>query len=121
VAHGKLLYLGFEQSLDPVLAFAVGRMIGMRVESGIVASTTFRPSLNRMLQQKFPSVQLAEAVSEQAAARLLARSIERIRPVASRLVRVRDYVWLRMTLSSTSHAIPQISSIVDVICSIGAF
>jgi len=121
VAHGKLLYLGFEQFLDPVLAFAVGRMIGMRVESGIVASTTFRPSLNRMLQQKFPSVQLAEAVSEQAAARLLARSIERIHPVASRLLRVRDCVWLRMTLSSTSHAIPQISSIVDVICSIGAF
>jgi hypothetical protein len=74
-----------------------------------------------MLQQKFPSVQLAEAVSEQAAARLLARFIERIHPVASRLVRVRDCVWLRMTLSSTSHAIPQISSIVDVICSIGAF
>lgn len=121
VAQGKLLYLGFEQSLDPVLAFAVGRMTGMRVESGIVPSALFRSSLNRMLHQKFPAVQLAEAVSESAAGHLLARSIERFRPVASRMVRVRDCIWLRMSLSSASYPDPQISSISDVICSIGDF
>jgi hypothetical protein len=117
---GGLIYLGFEQSLDPVLAFAVGRMAGMRVESGIVPSTHFRTSMSRMLQQKFPPVQLAEAISPEAAAHLLARSIERFQPVASRLVRVRDCVWLRMRQRSAS-PIPQISSISDVICSIGAF
>ncbi len=121
VAGGKLLYLGFEQSLDPVLAFAVGRMTGMRVESGIVPSTLFRPALSSTLQQKFPAVQLAEAVSESAAAHLLARSIERLHPAASRLVRVRDCIWLRMFLTSAFHPIPQISAISDVVCSIGNF
>ncbi len=121
LAGGKLLYLGFEQSLDPVLAFAVGRMTGMRVESGIVASMLFRPALSLTLQQKFPAVQLAEAVSESAAAHLLARSIERLHPASSRLVRVRDCVWLRMCHSSAFHRIPQISAISDVVCSIGNF
>jgi hypothetical protein len=121
VAGGKLLYLGFEQSLDPVLEFAVGRMTGMRVESGIVQSTLFRPALGRMLQEKFPAVQLAEAISESAAAHLLARSIERLQPCASRLVRVRDCVWLRMWSSLAFHPTPHIPSISDVVCSIGAF
>ena len=121
VAGRKLIYLGFEQTLDPVLTFAVGRMTGMRVESGIVQSTVFRLAHSSMLQAKFPAVQLAEAVSESAAAHLLARSIERLHPVDSRLVRVRDCVWLRMWLSSTSQSIPHISAISDVVCSVGAF
>jgi Type II secretion system (T2SS), protein E, N-terminal domain len=116
---GKLLYLGFEQSPDPVLAFAVGRMTGLRVESGIVSSTLFRPALSRTLNEKFPTVQLAEAVSESAAAHLLARSIERFHPVASRLVRVHDCVWLRMW--SAFHLIPNLCSVSDVVCSMGAF
>ena len=36
VAAGKILYLGFEDRLDPVLALAVERMTGLRVESGLV-------------------------------------------------------------------------------------
>ncbi|WP_348261393.1 hypothetical protein P8935_16505 [Telmatobacter sp. DSM 110680] len=120
VAGGKLIYLGFEQTLDPVLAFAVSRMTGMRVESGIVPSTAFRPALSGMLQKKFPPVQLAEAVSVSAAAHLLARSIERLHPVDSRLVRVRDCVWLRMWLGPTSQSISHISAISDVICSVSA-
>ena len=121
VAQGRLLYLGFEQSLDPVLALAVGRMTGMQVESGIVRSSLFRPALCRMLNEKFPTVQLAEAVSASAAAHLLARSIERLHPAASRLVRVRDCVWLRMWHRSDLNPVPQISEVSDVVCSIGAF
>ena len=49
VAKRKLIYLGFEQTLDPVLTFAVGRMTGMRVESGIVQSSVFRLAHSSML------------------------------------------------------------------------
>jgi Type II secretion system (T2SS), protein E, N-terminal domain len=121
IVAGKLLYLGFEQCLDPVLAFAVGRMTSLRVESGIVCSSLFRPSLGRLLKEPFPTAQLAEAVSETAAAHLLARSIERIQPVNSRMVRVHDFIWLRMWLSRKTGLVPGIASVCDVVCSIGAF
>jgi hypothetical protein len=121
LAAGKLLYLGFEQCLDPVLAFAVGRMTGLHVESGIVCSSLFRPGLDRLLEETFPVAQLAEAVSETAAAHLLARSIERIQPVNSRMVRVHDFIWLRMWHSRDTDAVPRTASVCDVVCSIGAF
>jgi hypothetical protein len=121
VRGDKLLYLGFEQSLDPVLAFAIGRMNGLHVESGIVPSSFFHPALGRMLKESFPTVQLAEAVSESAAAHLLARSVERLQPRDSRLVRVHDCIWLRMWVSGDTGAVPQINSVCDVVCSIGTF
>lgn len=121
IAAGKVLYLGFEQCLDPVLALAIGRMTGLRVESGIVRSSLFRPALDRLIGEKFPAVQLAEAVSEPAAAHLLARSIERFQPVSSRMVLVHGFIWLRMWLSRETDALPRAASVCDVVCSIGAF
>jgi Type II secretion system (T2SS), protein E, N-terminal domain len=119
IAAGRLLYLGFEQRLDPVLAFAIASMTGLRVESGIVRSSLFRPALARLLKEAFPTAQLAEAISETAAAHLMARSIERIQPVKSRILRVHDLMWLRMWLSNQTDSVPRTASICDVICSIG--
>lgn len=121
IAAGKLLYLGFEQSLDPVVAFAIGRMTGLRVENGIVCSSLFRQAFGRLLKEAFPAVQLAEAVSESAAAHLLARSIERLQPGYSRLVRVHDCVWLRMWLGREADSVPLHSAVYDVVCTIGGF
>jgi hypothetical protein len=121
VAADKLLYLGFEQSPDSVLAFAIGRMSGMRVESAIVPSSVFHRAQRNMLAEQFPTVQLAEAVSELAAAHLLARSIERHQPAEARLVRMHDCLWLRMWLARDSRTVPGIRSVFDVVCSIGDF
>jgi hypothetical protein len=49
VAAGKLIYLGFEDRLDPVLALALERMTGLRVESGLVRESLFRPAHVNML------------------------------------------------------------------------
>ena len=132
VAAGKLLYLGFADRLDPVLALAVERMSGLRVESGLVAESLFGPAHSRMLNAKFPPVELIEAGSEPALVYVLAKSIEQARPVASRLVRVHDCLWLRMWLrrpggpafgrgaiSDSSQNSTQ-SSTRDLICSVGA-
>jgi hypothetical protein len=121
IAADQILYLGYEQSLDPVLSFAVGRMLGMRVENTIVPSSAFQKAQREMLAAKFPAVQLAEAVSESVAAGLLARSIERMQPANARLIRVHDCLWLRMWLSRDACSVPNISSVSDVVCSIGAF
>lgn len=120
IAAEKVLYLGFEESLDPVFTISLQRMLELRVESGIVASSVFRPAFEGALKAEFPTLQLAEAVSVGAAAHLLARAVERSRPVASRLVRVHEFVWLRMWRSHNCSPLADIGSISDVICSIGS-
>ena len=120
VAAGRLLYLGFEDRLDPVMALAIERMTGLRVESGLVRGSLFRPAHTRMLSAKFPPVELIEAGSEQAVVHALAKSIERARPVESRLVRAHDCLWLRMWQRPQSGPMPEAASIRDLICSIGS-
>ena len=44
MAAGKILYVGFEERLDAVLALALERMSGLRVESGLVHSSEFGPA-----------------------------------------------------------------------------
>ncbi|MGA8043774.1 MAG: hypothetical protein WCA37_13310 [Terracidiphilus sp.] len=118
-AGEKLLYIGFEQSPDPVLAHAIERMLGVRVECGIVPESAFGSVHGRLLHSQFPPVELVEAVNEAAAARALGKSLERTQPVASRLVRVHDCLWLRMWSQPSNGSLPDPSSVRDVICSIG--
>jgi hypothetical protein len=119
VSAGRLLYLGFEDRLDPVLALAVERMTGLRVESGLVRGSQFRPVQARMLSARFPSVELVEATSEPALVNVIAKSIEKARPVESRLVRAHDCFWLRMWLRPQNGPVPEVASVQDLIGSIG--
>lgn len=121
LAAGRVLYLGFEEALDPVLALALERMSGLRVDSGIVSSSRFLQAHRRMLEAQFPPVELIEAVSQPAAAHVLARSIEKGRPGAARLVRVHDCLWLRMWERGAAGAgsQPVTGWVRDVVCSIG--
>jgi hypothetical protein len=118
VAAGKILYLGFESRLDPVLALAVERMTGLRVESGLVQESLFRPAHTRMLQAAFPPVELIEAASEPVLAEALARRLERTRPLESRLVRMHDCLWLRMWTHPQRGPLPQAACVEDLICSL---
>jgi hypothetical protein len=120
VAAGKLLYLGFEDRLDPVLALAIERMTGLRVESGLVQGSQFGPAHTRMLGARFPRVELVEAASEHAVVHVLSKAVEKARPAESRLVRVHDCLWLRMSLRTQHTALPEVDSVRDLICSIGA-
>lgn len=118
VAAGKILYLGFEARLDPVLSLAVERMTGLRVESGLVQESLFRPAHARLLKAQFPAVELIEAASEAALAKTLAKRIEKTRPVESRLVRTHDCLWLRMWLRPQAGFAPDAGAVQDLVCSI---
>lgn len=120
VAAGKLLYLAFEDRLDSVLALAVERMTGLRVESGLVQGSLFGAAHTRMLNSQFPPVELLEASSEPALVQALAKAIEKARPAASQLVRVHDCLWLRMWQRAQSGPLPDADSVRDLICSIHA-
>lgn len=117
---GRVLYLGFEDRLDSVVALAVERMTGLRVESGIVDGSAFRTAHARMLEATFPPVELIEATSEPALAVALTRAIEKVRPAESRLVRMHDCLWLRMWRRPRLSTAPDRNAIQDLICSIGA-
>jgi hypothetical protein len=119
ISAGKTLYIGFEESLDPVLALAVERMTGLRVEEGIVPEAHFRKAHAQMLEARFPAIELVESVSAVAAAHALGRSVERACPFASRLVRVHRCLWLRMWRKTQGGHSSDCDSVRDVVCLIG--
>lgn len=118
VAAGRILYLGFEDRLDPVVALAVERMLGLRVEAGLVRCSLFRPAHREILTASFPRTELIEAASESPLVRVLTRAVERTKPVASRLVRVHDCLWLRMWTRPQAGTVPEAAEVEDVICSL---
>jgi len=120
LAAGKLLYLGFEDRVDPVMALAIERITGLRVECGLVQGSLFRQAHARMLSSKFPPVELIESGGETALVQALSKTIERVRPANARLVRVHDCLWLRMWKSSGSRASTTSVGVHDLIASIGA-
>jgi hypothetical protein len=117
VAAGKILYLGFEDRIDPALALAAERMTGLRVEAGLVQGSLFRMAHARALEARYPPVELIEAATEQAMATALAKAIEETRPVEARLVRVHDCFWLRLWRRPQSGPVPDAGAIRDLIAS----
>jgi hypothetical protein len=115
IAAGRILYIGFEERLDPALALAVERITGLRTECGLVPQSGFRPAHTLMLKSQFPHVELVEAVSEPVLAATFAKAIERAHPVESRLVRIHDCLWLRMWLRPQIGPLPKADSIRDLI------
>ena len=117
-AAGKLLYIGFEERLDPVLALAVERMTGLQVINGLVPDSIFGPAHARMLQARFPRLELIEAISEQVLARELARRVEKARPIECRLARVHDFFWVRIWKRAQRGPLPEADAVEDLICTL---
>ncbi len=104
VAGSKLLYLGFEDRLDASAALALEQMTDLKVESGLVATEEYRSARESLLLQ--PSAPLkVESVSEpDALAARITALLEQKQPIASRLVRMHRYLWLRLWLERSSRA-----------------
>ena len=120
LAAGQLVYMGFEDRIDPVLSLAVERMTRLRVESGLVQDSLYGPARERMLRVRFPSVELVEAGSLPVMVQRMTRAVERARPVEARLVRVHDCLWMRMWLSPQAGALPEPDGVRDLIGGIHA-
>jgi hypothetical protein len=118
VAGGRLLYLGFEDRLDPQVAVAIERMNGLRVESGVVESGRFDQAHREALLAPYPPCELIEAATESGLGRALANAIESRQPVESRLVRVHDFLWLRMWTRRQSGAVPRPNEVRDLLCAV---
>jgi hypothetical protein len=120
LAAGQILYLGFDERPDPVVALALERMLGLRVEGGVVRDSLYQGIRERMLQAGFAPCTLMEAAAESAMIRILAEALERARPVQSRLVRLYDCLWLRMWRREQASALPNRQEVEDVVCSLAS-
>jgi hypothetical protein len=120
VAAGQILYLGFEERPDPVVTLAAERMLGLRVEAGLVHGSQFRPAFEKMMSASYPKTELVEAASESPLVRVLTKAVDRFKPAESKLVRMHDCLWLRMWKNPRPTATPDIADVEDVICSLAA-
>jgi len=95
-AGARLLYVGYADGIDRCVDFAIERMTGLRVVAGLVDGAEFARAHGRLLEEAFPPARLIEAASRDALAASFTRILEASKPAESRLVRIRDYYWLRM-------------------------
>jgi len=100
VAGSRILYLGFGDRLDASVAFAVEQMTELKVESGVVEGASFESARSRLLACDGVETKLVAAEDKDAMAAKITAILEQQQPIASRLVRVHQYYWLRMWLES---------------------
>ncbi len=117
-AGGVLLYIGFEDRIDRCVNFAVERMTGLRVEAGVVDGRAYTAAHRQLLAASFPPARLVEAAGVDALVATFSRILEEGRPVEARLVRMHDYLWLRLwkRLDGTATLHPE--SVEDVLGSL---
>jgi hypothetical protein len=120
-AGQALLYVGFEDRIDHCVGLAIERMTSLKVEAGVVDSRDFAAAHSLMLSSIFPPARLVEAAGVEAMAATLTRILEAAKPVQSRLVRMRDYLWLRMWSRRDGSAGAGIHGVEDVLGSLADF
>jgi hypothetical protein len=100
VAGSRILYLGFTDRLDASAAFATEQMTELKVESGVLEETQFVAARERLLACDGVEMKVEAAEDKDAMAARITAILEHKQPIASRLVRLHQYYWLRMWLES---------------------
>ena len=100
VAASRLIYLGCADRPDASVAFAVERMSGLKAEIGLVAAEHLEAARDRLLECEAVSTTVEAASDEDALAARVTAVLEQKQPLASRLVRLHQYYWLRIWLES---------------------
>ncbi len=106
VGAGRMLYLGFADRLDEAAAFAIERMSGLKVQSGLVDGAEWTAARNRLRQCEFVEAAVDQVEDGKELARRMASDIVAIQPRASRLVRVHEFYWMRMWLETGAMSRP---------------
>jgi hypothetical protein len=96
VAGSRILYLGFADRLDASAAFTTEQMTELKVESGVVEGAQFEAARSRLLACDGVEMKLEAAEDRDAMAGRITGILEQKQPIASRLVRLHQYYWLRI-------------------------
>lgn len=98
VAGSRMLYVGFEDSLNASAALALEQMTELKVESGLMKTDEYQAARTSLLECE--GIELKEesfSETDALAARITA-VLEQKQPVASKLVRLHRFYWLRLWL-----------------------
>jgi hypothetical protein len=96
MAGSSILYVAFQQKMDASAALALEQMTGLKVECGLLPSTQFELAQNAIMAAQSVPVQLRPFEDADSLTLSIVKLLERVQPVASRLVRIHQYVWLRV-------------------------
>ncbi len=97
-AGARMLYVGFESSLDASLTFSLEQMTGLKVEDGILQTEDWGFARAQFENADFVSTKSVPALDIDSLGSEIALILERERPVYSRLVKVHQFFWLRLWL-----------------------
>jgi len=100
IAGGHILYLGFEDELDASAAFAMERMSGMKVKSGLVDGEQLKAAWHRLRNCVFVDSSIERVDDIETLSIDIAFALGKLQPRASRLVHLHQYFWLRMWLET---------------------
>ena len=100
LAGSRILYLGFTGRLDASVALALEAMSNLHVVSGIVEGVQLEAARKRLLACSEVEVKMVAAEDRDAMAARITSILEQKQPIASRLVRMHEYYWLRLWLES---------------------
>ncbi len=126
VAGGRILYLGFQDRMDASVALAVEQMTELRVVTGLLGETQFAAARSMLMASEGVAMKSENVTDADAMAGRMTAVLEQKQPVASRLVRVHNYFWLRMwmearALGRTGNLPASNEDVMDLVFSIGSF
>ena len=100
LAGSSLLYLAFENRTNAAAAFGIEQMTGLKVESGLLSGSQFNQARKALLDAESVPVTVETVENADAVCTRLTKVLEDKQPVASRLVRIHEYYWMRIWLES---------------------
>lgn len=99
-AGKRLLYLASAASMNAAAALAVERMSGLAVESCLLGEHDFGTAHAAIQKADAVPLKRLTVPHQDALCDAVARAIEQRQPVASRMVRIKQFYWLRLWLES---------------------
>jgi Type II secretion system (T2SS), protein E, N-terminal domain len=102
VAGSRILYLGSTNRLDASAALAIEQMSELKVESGVIEGSIYEPARDKLLACEGVEVRLDTSEHVDSMAARITAILEQKQPIASRLVRLHQYYWLRIWLESSA-------------------
>lgn len=100
VVGNRMLYVGFNDHMDAAACFAIERMSGVKVHSGLLTAGQLLEARRILEEHDAIEMTLEHAASPDAITERVTLALVKAQPRAARLVRFHQFYWLRMWLES---------------------
>ncbi len=98
VAGGRILYLAFDETVDAAAAFALERMSGLKVESGVLPGAEFTCAVTALDECSTVDCRQFDVADREGLVERVVDALVKLQPIASKMVRLRDRYWMRLWL-----------------------